>query len=166
MYTIGVRVVALKPSAVDFAWRLIERRRSLEVMGRSPFLLLIPAFAVVSSLIVACGGGSSESAPPDVTPTTELKLVAKNSKFDKKSLATIAMADTVLTLDNKDSGTLHNFAVYRGSDGKDKVFGGDLFAGKKSVEYRFRSPEQGVYYFRCDAHPEMKGTFTVKPASN
>ncbi len=128
--------------------------------------LLIAALAFTTSVFSACGDGSSESAPPDVTPTTELKLVAKNSKFDKKSLATIAMADVVLTLDNRDAGTLHNFAVYRTGDGKDKVYGGDLFAGKKSVEYRFRSPEQGVYYFRCDAHPEMKGTFTVKPASN
>jgi hypothetical protein len=70
--------------------------------------------------------------------------VAKNSKFDKKSLATIARADVVLTLDNRDGGTLHNVAIYKTKDGKDKVFGGDLLAGKKSVEYRFRAPEQGV----------------------
>jgi plastocyanin len=135
-------------------------------MRRFYALLLMTSLAVTTSAFVACGGGSSEPAPVDVTPSTELKLVAKNSKFDKKSLATIPMADVVLILDNRDAGTLHNFAVYRTSDGKGKVFGGDLFAGRKSVEYRFRSPEQGVYYFRCDAHPEMKGTFTVKPASN
>ena len=121
---------------------------------------------VMTCVFAACGGGSSEPAPIEVTPTTDLMLVAKNSKFDKKSLATLPLADVVLILDNRDRGTLHNFALYKASDAKDKLFGGDLFAGRKSVEYRFRSPEAGVYYFRCDAHPEMKGTFTVKPASN
>ena len=122
------------------------------------------ALAALATGLVACAGstGAKDSPPVDVTPGTDLKLVAKNLKFDKKALATTANADVVLSLDNQDAATLHNVAIYKTKDGRDKVFGGDLFTGKKSVEYRFRSPGEGVYYFRCDAHPDMSGTFTVK----
>ncbi len=124
-------------------------------------------FAVIATLaggLVACGGGgsSSSSTAAEVTPSTVLALTAKNLKFDKKALATTANADVVLSYDNEDSGTLHNLSIYQSKDGKGKIFTGDLFAGKKSVEYRFRAPDTGVYYFRCDAHPDMNGTLTVK----
>ena len=129
---------------------------------------LIVIAALVSLSLAACGGGSGGASgpPPDVTPSTVLTLKAKNIKFDKKALATIANADVVLTLDNQDRGVLHNFALYRDQGFREKVFVGDLFPGKKTLEYRFRAPDQGAYYFRCDAHPDMRGTFTVKPQSN
>jgi plastocyanin len=122
---------------------------------------------VFSATLVACGGDTSESAPPaDVTPSTALTLRAKNIKFDKKVLATMAGEDVVITLDNQDSGTLHNLSLYKDSGAKEKVFVGDLFPGKKSWDYRFKAPGAGTYYFRCDAHPDMKGTLNVTDSSS
>jgi plastocyanin len=33
--------------------------------------------------------------------------------------------------------------------------------GRKTIDYTFTSPGPGTYYFRCDAHPDMNGTFYV-----
>jgi plastocyanin len=123
------------------------------------------AVLFIAAVLVA-GCGSAESGPlPEVTPSARLALRAKGSKFDKKLLATTAGAEVQLTLDNQDAGALHNFAVYDSRQLRQKLFAGELFTGKKSVEYRFTAPAAGEYYFRCDAHPDMNGTLVVKPSS-
>jgi plastocyanin len=129
--------------------------------------LALAAILVLSlALTAACGSGAgADAVTADAPPSLDLKIRAKASKFDKKTLVATANADVLITLDNQDSGALHNVAIYDSRALKEKVFAGELFPGKKTVEYRFRTPDAGSYYFRCDAHPDMNGAFIVKPAS-
>jgi plastocyanin len=119
-------------------------------------------------LLAACGGGSradiqtlaTQSA--DVAPSAALTITAKDLKFDKKALVVPANTAVTLTLVNEDAGALHNVAIYRDESAKENVYRGELFEGKKTVTYALTSPPAGVYYFRCDAHPDMNGAFIAR----
>ena len=116
-----------------------------------------------AAFVAACGGsGGSSDSGPEPTPATSLSLKANNVKFDKKSLAAPAATQVSLAFDNEDGGVQHNFSLYEDKNGKKPVFKSDLFSGKKSVNYTFTVPTAGTYYFRCDAHPDMNGTFYAK----
>jgi plastocyanin len=121
--------------------------------------------ALLCLFVVACASDGHAVVPEDLTPSADLTLRAKNSKFDKKALAAPPATEVRLTLDNQDTAALHNFALYDSKHLNEKLFAGELFTGKKTVEYRFTTPAAGSYYFRCDAHPDMNGTFVVKPAA-
>ena len=124
----------------------------------------MPIVVVLSLLLAACGGGNdgAGSANANVTPSPSLSIRAKALKFDKKVLATAAGSQVTLSLDNQDAGALHNVAIYRDAGAKEKVWAGELFTGRQSIEYHFRAPDEpGTYYFRCDAHPDMRGSFLV-----
>jgi plastocyanin len=41
------------------------------------------------------------------------------------------------------------------------LFTGDLVSGPKKIVYQVPALEQGTYFFRCDVHPTMTGTFVV-----
>jgi plastocyanin len=121
--------------------------------------LILVAF--VSWLYVACGNGGSTA---DVTPapSVDLHIKAKNLKFDQKVLAAVANSEISLTFNNDDSGTLHNVAIYTDKGAKEEIWVSKLISGKKIESYTFTSPGPGTYYFRCDAHPDMNGTFVVQ----
>jgi len=118
--------------------------------------------ALGGALLSACGGsgGSSDSGPPP-TPTSDLNLRAKDLKFDKKALAVPAGAQVTLTFDNEDPGAQHNFALYQDKSAKKSIFKSDLTSGKNAKDLTFMAPAAGTYFFRCDAHPDMNGTFYV-----
>jgi plastocyanin len=126
---------------------------------------------VVSSSIVfgavACGGGKADidalaTKAADATPSPALEIRAKGTKFDKDTLVAPAGAQVVLTFDNQDSGVNHNVAVYINKSAHENLFRGDIFEGKETREYRFQAPAAGVYYFRCDVHPDMDGVFITR----
>jgi plastocyanin len=130
----------------------------------APILLLVAA----SALLVACSGSSKPDLQSLATeaagaqPETAVTVTAKNIKFDKKTIVVPAGQEVSLTLDNEDSGTLHNIAIYTDDDDKEEIHRGDLFKGKDQQTYTFTAPAAGVYLFRCDAHPDMNGAFIVK----
>jgi plastocyanin len=134
-------------------------------------LLFVP-IAVLSvllaSLAVACGGGSKANTSSLATeaagqsPQTALTVEAKSLKFNTKTIVVPADTSVTITFDNEDGGTLHNMAFYPDKEAKDAFFKGDLISGKATKEYTFTTPDAGVYYFRCDAHPDMNGAFIVK----
>jgi plastocyanin len=104
----------------------------------------------------ASGGGGEVSA--------ELKLVAKDVKFDVSSLTAPANTAFTITFTNDDS-VPHNVAIFEGSDANGKnVFRGTIFPGPgKTMTYQVPALPAGSYYFHCDVHPTtMYGTLTVK----
>jgi plastocyanin len=124
------------------------------------FLLFISAGAVI-----ACGGDSTDvnvlaTAAADTEPSSSFNVVAKGTKFDTDTLVAVADEEVVISFENHDSA-LHNIAVLT-EKGGDTIFRGELFTGTDTREYRFQAPSPGVYYFRCDAHPEMNGVFIAK----
>lgn len=94
-------------------------------------------------------------------------IVAKADKFSLDCLAGYAGTPTTIVLVNKDFSS-HNLAIYEDADigvlmpaGDDypALFRGDLVADRK--RYEIPPLESGRYYFRCDVHPLMNGTFLV-----
>lgn len=133
----------------------------------SRFLALIVLVAAAGAAF-AC---SSSKADPnadatkvaDQEPQTTFDLVAKDNKFQQKILVAKAGADIKVSLSNQDGGTLHNFALYTDKSAKENLFRGDAFEGKKVVDENFKAPAAGIYFFRCDVHPDsMTGTFIAK----
>lgn len=92
------------------------------------------------------------------------RVVAKDLKFDRRSITASRGASVTVTLDNQDSGVLHNIAFYNNSQASQKIAGGDLFAGPSTRDLQFTAPSSsGNYFYRCDVHPDtMTGTFAVR----
>jgi plastocyanin len=125
---------------------------------------LFPAAALCAALALAagCGGGTNPAELTPGPPTTDLHLVARNVRFDKKALAAPANSELHLTFANEDAGMPHNVAVYKDKSARDKVWAGELFNGRDTESYTFQAPPPGQYFFRCDAHPDMNGMLYVQ----
>ncbi len=136
-------------------------------------LLLVVSFAVFA---VAFYGGAKlveeEKAPAtpesaDTGPITPggpvtIDLVAKDLKFDKRSLAASSGGAVTVNFTNQDAGILHNVAFYTSRSATQKIFVGQIITGVNSITEKFTAPAAGNYFFRCDVHPDMNGAFVVK----
>ncbi len=151
----------------------------------------LAASAAVMLLGAGCGAAGTPSEGPTTTPPAtstplpvagspapyreatcepsdpRIVLVAKADRFSLDCLATSAGVPTAISFVNKDSSS-HNLAIY--ADPKVGVLmpGGDdypaLFRGDPITEQtvlRIPPLASGTYYFRCDIHPLMNGTFLV-----
>ena len=130
-------------------------------------LVLLATVSLLGVIVAACGRGSggyeaAATAAADATPSATLTISAKDLKFDKKALVVPAGAQVTLRFENEDVGALHNVAIYSDASASRTLFRGELFEGRRTVEYSFPAPPAGVYYFRCDAHPDMNGAFIVR----
>jgi len=147
--------------------------------------------AAVAMLGAACGGGGTPSEGRSTTPPatnqalpvagspapytaatcepsgSRLVLVAKADKFSLDCMATSAGVRTTITFVNKDVSP-HNLAIYEDPEvgvlmpvGYDypALFRSDRIT--KQTVFRIPPLESGTYYFRCDIHPLMNGTFLV-----
>lgn len=123
--------------------------------------VFVGLIVLMSSVAASCGGGAGETTanmtPP--APQTSQTIVARNLKFDLKVLSAPANQKVSLTLVNRDSGALHNLGIYTDARARERIFVGTLIKGGESITYSFTSPSPGAYHFRCDVHPDMKGTF-------
>jgi plastocyanin len=137
-------------------------------MKRHFSLAIVPVVTLLTAFAIACGGGGSADLPELATQAAgtpaqaNVTVVAKGIKFETKTVVVPARTNITISLDNQDGGTLHNLAVYRAKDAKDVIHRGELFEGREKKDETWESPEAGVYYFRCDAHPDMNGAFVVK----
>ncbi len=120
--------------------------------------------------VVLAGGGVAAAAvgqrtvekPKGVAGPT-VKVTAQGIQFLNKDLTVKADVPADIIFDNKDKNIVHNVAVASDSDFTKRVFTGDVVPGPKSIDYRFKAPAAGTYFFRCDIHPNMQGKLTVTP---
>jgi plastocyanin len=62
---------------------------------------------------------------------------------------------------NKDSGIPHNLAILENGT---TVFSGEQFTGIATEDYTLPALDANkIYTFRCDVHPNMKGTIELVP---
>jgi plastocyanin len=128
------------------------------------------ALAIILYLMVfkpTFQGGAAPSGSPGATclPTgTTLTVVAKNLSFGVKCLAAPAGQPFTINFDNQD-GAPHNVAIYNDSSRSGSLFVGDRVDGPKKVTYEVPAIEAGSYYFVCDFHLFMNGTFIAGPAA-
>jgi plastocyanin len=92
-----------------------------------------------------------------------VRVVAKDLKFDKRSISASTGVSVTVTLDNQDAGVFHNISFYTNRNATQAIFTGELFPGPAARDFTFTAPgSPGSYFFRCDAHPDMNGSFTVR----
>jgi cytochrome c oxidase subunit 2 len=95
----------------------------------------------------------------------KVQIVAKNIAFDVACIQ-LPTGPTTIEFDNQDAGTPHNVDVYADADFTRHVAGAasasDVITGVAQTTYAITGLQAGTYYFRCDVHPQMKGTIEVK----
>ncbi|HEV8627586.1 MAG TPA: cupredoxin domain-containing protein [Acidimicrobiia bacterium] len=122
--------------------------------------LLVPAVAVV--FCVALTGPRSFAASATCSPNgTKLTLTAFDNKFDKNCLAAPANQAFTIDFSNLDRGIPHNVAIYEDETARKNFFRGELTDGPGKQTYSVPGLPAGTWFFRCDPHPEMNGTFVA-----
>ena len=125
------------------------------------------ATLVVAGTLVfaACGGGATDSGGggDDIIKTCAptdgaLALTSKDIKFDKDCLAVKAGAAFTIELQNSDTEQ-HNVSIYQSKGGSSLFKGTEFAEGGQTFTYEVGALDAGNYYFQCDVHPEMNGTF-------
>ncbi len=143
------------------------------IMAAASFVALKPAIRpgtllavlLVSGVLLTAGGvvaglaGQREIEVHHAGHEPEV-IHADNIAFDRTELHLPANEDVVLEFRN-DEPVPHNVSIYDNPEHTGlALFQGAVIVGG-SVEYRFKSPAPGTYYFRCDIHPAMQGKVTV-----
>ncbi|MEN3314539.1 MAG: hypothetical protein V7605_773 [Acidimicrobiaceae bacterium] len=125
------------------------------------------AVLAVAGVLFAGGGVAAASfgqrtieKPEGVAPGP-VKVAAEGIQFVNKELTVKADLPATIVFDNKDKNIVHNVAVASDAEFTQRIFTGDVVPGPRSIDYRFRAPAAGVYFFRCDIHPAMQGKLTV-----
>ncbi|HVL33028.1 MAG TPA: PQQ-dependent sugar dehydrogenase [Actinomycetota bacterium] len=126
-------------------------------------LLVIALFALIP-LSAGRAQSPSPNSPEDTTcePQRSITVVAEGNSFDQSCYAAPADTPFEVTLDNKDPFS-HNFSIYT-EKGGDALFRGEYVTKASSMTYEVPKQREGSYYFVCDIHPQMDGSFLVGSA--
>ena len=105
-------------------------------------------------------GGTTEECT--AAQNGELTVSASGIAFDTNCIQIPSGQTVTIRFDNKDAGTPHNIAVYPSATELSKpLFRGDVVTGPDTADYEVGPLDEGEYYFHCDVHPDMNGTFEV-----
>jgi len=122
-------------------------------------ILVVATIAMTGGGVVATIAGEREIEVHHGGPEP-VEIAADNIQFNKDELHFAPETESILKFDNEEP-VPHNVAIYATPEFTGlAVYQGAVIVGG-SVEYRFRSPAAGTYYFRCDIHPLMQGKVTV-----
>jgi plastocyanin len=147
-------VVAAGGGAIKNPPPLRPSRRIVDVVLIAFFSLLIGQSAIFA------GGAKADPGPAAADPVAP-KIVASGVKFDLDNLVIKAGTEVTLTMTNKDSGIPHNLAILENGT---TVFSGEQFTGIATEDYTLPALDANkIYSFRCDVHPNMKGTIELVP---
>lgn len=97
------------------------------------------------------------------TPSgSAVTLVAEQISWDKECIAVTAGQPFQVTIDNRDKGIAHDFAIYTSSDLKNRLYLSPQNTGIATTTFTVPALPAGRYYFQCDVHgPAMAGTLVV-----
>jgi plastocyanin len=150
-------------------WRAVSAARGGAITNPTPLrpsrrivdVLLIAFFSLlIGQSAIFAGGAKAEPGSTGADPQAP-KIVASGVKFNLDKLVIKAGTEVTLSFTNKDSGIPHNVAILEGST---KVFAGDQLTGIATEEYTIPALDANkTYTFRCDVHPNMKGTIELVP---
>jgi plastocyanin len=120
------------------------------------------ALVALAAFLAACSGANAAPATPapSVDPDA-LQISSKDLKFSTDKLVAPAGKAFQIAFDNQEAAP-HNVSIYTDESASTKVFAEDAFGGPKQVLYDVPAMAAGSYFFRCDVHPDMKGTLEVK----
>jgi cytochrome c oxidase subunit II len=93
----------------------------------------------------------------------DFTITAHNIQWDKHCVAIEAGKKFEVTIDNRDAGIAHNFAVWKNASLKHRFFVTPNVTGVAKKTFTLPALPAGTYYFQCDVHgPAMSGTLLVK----
>ena len=130
-------------------------KRLVSALGLLGAALLLAACSSAASPSTATPSGAAPSAAGDA-----LQISSKDLKFSTSTLTAPADEPFQIAYDNQE-GAPHNVAIYQ-SEGGAEIFKGEIITGPKQIVYDVPAQAAGSYFFRCDVHPDMKGTLEVK----
>jgi plastocyanin len=132
---------------------------------------LIPALALLALavFVAACSGGGSGTAAPASAPASAaasgdpnaVAISAKDLKFSTDRLTGPANKPFQIAFNNEE-GAPHNVSIYKDESASEQILVEDPFGGPKTVTYDVPALAPASYFFRCDVHPDMKGTLEIK----
>jgi len=121
--------------------------------------------AAALCLLGLTGVRSFAASPSDANTCspngTVLSIIAFDEKFDRKCLAAPPNVALTIDLKNLDRDIPHNVAIYRDQTAQKVFFRGALVEGPGTGTYSVPALPAGRWFFRCDPHPDMNGTFIV-----
>lgn len=101
--------------------------------------------------------------PARAVASVTIEIAAANMVFDTETITAPAGAEVTMDFDNRDENIPHNVSIYTDSSASDAIFVGDIITGPARITYTFTAPETpGTYFFQCDVHPFMSGSFVVE----
>lgn len=118
-------------------------------------VVLLAVLGIGALTLTACSAGgaaASVTAPPDAAASID----ANNLTFSSATLAVPAGVPFKLFFRNLE-GAPHNVAIYQDSSASQKIFVGETVTNAAAT-YDVPAIPAGQYFFRCDVHPDMKGT--------
>src|SRR5262249_55305629 len=119
---------------------------------------VVTAALVASVALAACGPGTTITAT--VGTVGGPQVVAEHLAFEPTTIQVPAGEAFSLELVNRDSAP-HNVSIYRDASASQQPFGGDVVSGPGSVVYDVPALPAGTWFFRCDVHPDMRGTIVA-----
>ncbi len=144
---------------------------SVELVNNNHTPIEPPVVRTVTANVNPAVPGTTTPATGTPTPTatttipglnSSIDLTAQNLAFSLSEITVQAGAQVTVNFNNMDANIPHNFAVYTDSSASTAIFQGQLVTGPTTTTYTFTAPSTaGNYFFRCDVHPEMTGTFVV-----
>lgn len=124
---------------------------------------LVSALGLVGAalLLAACSTSAGGAATPAASAAPDaIQLSSKNLQFSTSELVAPAGKPFQIAYDNQE-GAPHNVAIYQ-SEGGAEIFKGEVITGPKQIVYDVPAQAAGTYFFRCDVHPDMKGSVEVQ----
>jgi plastocyanin len=131
---------------------------------------LVGEYGEIEGLAIAAPSPEPVGVPPVVQPGADctvavngvVELTALGIAFDASCVEVPADEPFTIAFGNEDDGVPHNVAIYPSADDlANPLFRGENVTGVDSIEYQADPLEEGEYYFQCDVHPTMNGTWNA-----
>jgi plastocyanin len=125
--------------------------------------IALGAAAVLASVMLSLAAcGPAGTGPAVSFNPNDPSITANNLKFDTTTLDVPSGVAFSLVFHNQESQP-HNVAIYSDAAYGTKLFPADIFTGPGTKIYAVPALAAGTYSFRCDVHPDMKGTVVAAP---
>ena len=127
--------------------------------------LVTLALAATAIAAAACSPATAApsgqpSSQPSAPAGDAITISAKDLKFSTAELVVPADEAFTLRFDNQEAPP-HNVAIYTDESASQSIYVGEIFSSG-SRDYAVPAMAAGSYFFRCDVHPDMKGTVVAE----
>lgn len=144
---------------------VVASRPKLSMMDTVPMLgvAVVPVLiglAVAGGMVEITGGdehGAHEEEP-------KVAISAQGLAFDTKELKVPADKPFKIEFTNNEAAP-HNVVIQKDAASSDPLFKKPFFAGPKTVTWEVEPLAPGIYFFKCEVHPNMNGSVSAEKSS-